>query len=78
MRSGLQDPLGYEGLVDSGLTPVELLESLPDPTQSAGATISDVNMNYILLGMIIEHETGGPPGGRPRDRRIEQPTSLED
>jgi D-alanyl-D-alanine carboxypeptidase len=60
MRSGLQDPLGYEGLVDSGLTPVELLESLPDPTQSAGATIGDVNMNYLLLGMIIEHETGVP------------------
>ncbi|HUP14757.1 MAG TPA: serine hydrolase domain-containing protein [Acidimicrobiia bacterium] len=58
MRSGLQDPFGYEGLVDSGLTPIELLERLPGPTHTAGATIIYVNMNYILLGMIIEHETG--------------------
>jgi len=58
MRSGLHDPGGYEELVDSGLTPIELLQRLPDPTHTAGATISYVNMNYILLGMIIEHETG--------------------
>ena len=60
MRSGLQDPFGYEGLVDSGLTPIELLERLPGPTHTPGAPISYVNMNYILLGMIIEHETGEP------------------
>jgi D-alanyl-D-alanine carboxypeptidase len=58
MRSGLQDPANYERLVDAGLTPIELLERLPGPTQTAGATTSYANMNYILLGMIIEHETG--------------------
>jgi D-alanyl-D-alanine carboxypeptidase len=60
MRSGLREPPAYEASVDSGSTPLELLERLPAPVSSAGSTISYVNMNYVLLGMIIEHETGLP------------------
>jgi D-alanyl-D-alanine carboxypeptidase len=60
MRSGLREPPGYEGLVDSGSTPIELLERLPAPINGPGSMISYVNMNYVLLGMIIERETGLP------------------
>jgi D-alanyl-D-alanine carboxypeptidase len=57
MRSGLGDPPGYEGLVDSGLTPAELLETTP-ALFPAGSETNYANINYILLGMIIEHVTG--------------------
>lgn len=58
MRSGLQDPSGYVGLVDSGLTPIELLKQLPIPTHTPESTINYTNINYVILGMIIEYETG--------------------
>ena len=60
MRSGIPDPPGYEALVDSGSTPAELLERTFGPLFPAGSKISYANINYILLGMIIEHVTGRP------------------
>jgi D-alanyl-D-alanine carboxypeptidase len=59
MRSGIPDPPGYEALVDSGST-AELLERTSGPLFPAGSKISYANINYILLGMIIEHVTGRP------------------
>ena len=59
MRSGIPDPPGYEALVDSGSTPAELLEKIPGPLFPAGSQIAYENINYVLLGMIIEHVTGG-------------------
>ena len=55
MRSGIPDPPG-----DSGSTPAELLERTFGPLFPAGSKISYANINYILLGMIIEHVTGRP------------------
>jgi D-alanyl-D-alanine carboxypeptidase len=52
MRSGLPDPPGYG-------TPAELLERIYGPLSPAGSEISYANINYILLGTIIEHVTGG-------------------
>jgi D-alanyl-D-alanine carboxypeptidase len=60
MRSGITDPAGYIGLVDTGSTPAELLRRVPEPLFPAGSEISYANINYILLGMIIEHITGRP------------------
>jgi D-alanyl-D-alanine carboxypeptidase len=60
MRSGIADPPGYVGLVDSGLTPVELLVKTPRPLAPAGSGINYANINYVLLGMVIEHVTGRP------------------
>jgi D-alanyl-D-alanine carboxypeptidase len=60
MRSSIGDPPGYEGLVDSGSTPVELLERTFSLSFPVGSEISYANINYILLGMIIEHVTGRP------------------
>jgi D-alanyl-D-alanine carboxypeptidase len=60
MRSGLSDPGDYGALVDSGSTPAELLRKIPKPLWAAGSGINYANMNYILLGMIIEHVTGRP------------------
>jgi len=60
MRSGIPDPAGYIALVDSGSTPAELLEEISGPLFPAGSEISYANINYILLGMIIEHVTGRP------------------
>ena len=59
MRSGIPDPPGYEALVDSGST-AELLEGAFGPLFPAGSKISYANINYILLGTIIEHVTGRP------------------
>ena len=72
MRSGLQDPLGYEGLVDSGLTPVELLESLPDPTQSAGATTSDVARRDAARRGRLDDRAMKPSHRQPRAVGMEQ------
>jgi len=58
MRSGIPDP--PEALVDSGSTPAELLEGTFGPLFPAGTRISYANINYILLGTIIEHVTGRP------------------
>jgi D-alanyl-D-alanine carboxypeptidase len=57
MRSGIPDP---PPLVDTGSTPAELLEEISGPLFPAGSEISYANINYILLGMIIEHVTGRP------------------
>jgi D-alanyl-D-alanine carboxypeptidase len=57
MRSGIPDPPGYEALVDSGSTPAELLRKTFGPLFPAGSGISYANINYILLGAIIEHVT---------------------
>jgi CubicO group peptidase (beta-lactamase class C family) len=58
MRSGIPDPPGYIELVDMGSTPAELLERVPRPLFPTGSEIEYANINYILLGMIIEHVTG--------------------
>jgi CubicO group peptidase (beta-lactamase class C family) len=60
MRSGIPDPPGYEALVDSGSSPAELLRKTFGPLFPAGSEISYANINYILLGTIIEHVTGRP------------------
>jgi D-alanyl-D-alanine carboxypeptidase len=60
MRSSIGDPPGYIGLVDSGSTPVELLERTFSLSFPVGSEISYANINYILLGVIIEHVTGRP------------------
>jgi len=60
MRSGIPDPPGYEVLVDTGSTPAELLRKTFGPLFPAGSEISYANINYILLGTIIEHVTGRP------------------
>ena len=59
MRSGISDPLGYDALIEQGSTPAELLERTFSIVP-AGSAISYENINYVLLGMIIEHVTGGP------------------
>lgn len=62
MRSGIWDPPDYVELVDSGLTPVELLEETSGPLSAAGSQINYANINYVLLGMVIEDVTGRPLG----------------
>jgi D-alanyl-D-alanine carboxypeptidase len=58
MRSGIPDPVGYVGL-----TPAELVERIPGPLFPAGSEIAYSNINYILLGTIIENLTGRPLRG---------------
>jgi D-alanyl-D-alanine carboxypeptidase len=60
MRSGIPDPPGYEALVDTGSSPAELFRKTFGPLFPAGSEISYANINYILLGTIIEHVTGRP------------------
>jgi D-alanyl-D-alanine carboxypeptidase len=60
MRSGILDPPGYVELVDAGITPVELLQELSGPSSAAGSQIAYANINYVLLGMVIEHVTDRP------------------
>ena len=59
MRSGIADPPGYISLVDSGSSPADLVEGIGEPLFPAGSQISYANINYVLLGLIIEHVTGG-------------------
>ena len=59
MRSGIPDPPGYDALVDSGSAPAELLVKIPGPLFPSGSRIAYANINYVLLGMIIEHVTAG-------------------
>jgi CubicO group peptidase (beta-lactamase class C family) len=59
MRSGIPDPPGYEALLDAGSTPAELLEGT-SAIFPAGSEISYASINYMLLGMVIEHVTGRP------------------
>jgi CubicO group peptidase (beta-lactamase class C family) len=58
MRSGILDPPGYVEIVDAGITPIELLRELSSPFSAAGSQITYANINYVLLGMVIEHVTG--------------------
>jgi D-alanyl-D-alanine carboxypeptidase len=60
MRSGIADPPGYEKLLDSGATTTEVLEKTLDPSFPAGSEISYQNINYVLLGMVIERVSGRP------------------
>ena len=57
MRSGISDPPDYVELVKSGYTPVELLERTSNPFAPAGSAINYANINYVLLGMIVERAT---------------------
>ena len=54
MRSGIEGPATY----DAGATLPELVEMLPEPAFPAGSSFSYANVNYVLLGSIIEHVTG--------------------
>lgn len=58
MRSGLSDPRNYFALVERHATVAELVEDIPDPIAPAGSTIQYANINFILLGAIIEQVTG--------------------
>jgi len=58
MRSGFSDPPSYESLVDAGYTTSQLLPLLPPPFARAGTTIEYTNINFVVLGEIIEHVTG--------------------
>lgn len=58
MRSGLVDPGGYVNLVDQGSTTADLVALLPPPTSPAGSATHYANINYLLLGEIIEEVTG--------------------
>lgn len=72
MRSGIADPPGYIELVDSGATPAELLEST-FVLGSPGSSINYANINYVLLGSIIEHVTGRPLGNVLRSGVLDRP-----
>ena len=58
MRSGLSDPRNYFALVERHATVAELVERVPDPIAPAGSTIQYANINFVLLGAIIEQVTG--------------------
>jgi D-alanyl-D-alanine carboxypeptidase len=73
MRSGIPDPPGYEVLVDTGSTPAELLRKTFGPLFPAGSEISYANINYILLGTIIEHVTGRPQEEALRSDVLDRP-----
>ena len=73
MRSGIPDPPGYEALVDTGSTPAQLLKRTFGPLFPAGSRISYANINYILLGTIIEHITGRPLSEALRSGVLDRP-----
>jgi CubicO group peptidase (beta-lactamase class C family) len=58
MRSGLLDPRNYFALVERHATVAEIAERVPDPIAPAGSTIQYANINFVLLGAIIEQVTG--------------------
>ena len=60
MRSGLADPDNYGTLVARGLTTPDLMARADPPFASAGSTIRYANLNFLLLGEIIEHVAGSP------------------
>jgi len=66
MRSGIPDPPGYG-------TPAELLKRIYGSLFPAGSEIAYANINYILLGMIIEHVTGRPLSEVLRSGVLERP-----
>jgi D-alanyl-D-alanine carboxypeptidase len=58
MRSGLRDVSSYDALVDAGYTTAEVMKRLPEPLSRPGVTTEYANINYVLLGEIVEHVTG--------------------
>jgi D-alanyl-D-alanine carboxypeptidase len=60
MRSGIPDPAGYIALVDAGASPADLVKEIPGSLSPPGSEILYANINYVLLGMIIEHVTDRP------------------
>lgn len=58
MRSGLLDPRNFFALVERHATVAEIAERVPDPIAPAGSTIQYANINFVLLGAIIEQVTG--------------------
>jgi D-alanyl-D-alanine carboxypeptidase len=60
MRSGLADPDNYGTLVARGLTTPDLMARADPPFASAGSTIQYANLNFLLLGEIVEEVAGRP------------------
>lgn len=60
MRSGLADPDNYGTLVARGLTTPDLMARADPPFASAGSTIQYANLNFLMLGEIIEQVAGRP------------------
>jgi D-alanyl-D-alanine carboxypeptidase len=58
MRSGLRDPRSFFALVERHATVTEIAERVPDPIAPAGSTIRYANINFVLLGAIIEQASG--------------------
>lgn len=58
MRSGLTDPPSFFALVELDATIAEIADAVPDPIAPAGSMIHYANINFILLGAIIENVTG--------------------
>jgi D-alanyl-D-alanine carboxypeptidase len=58
MRSGLEDPRNFFALVERHATVAELVEQISGPVAPAGSTIHYANINFVLLGAIIEEVTG--------------------
>jgi len=58
MRSGIADPANYGAVVDDGASISKLVEMLSEPIFAPGTNFEYANMNYVLLGSIIEHVTG--------------------
>jgi D-alanyl-D-alanine carboxypeptidase len=59
MRSGLVDPVGYVELVDRGYRTADLMERT-GPTSEAGTFTQYANINFLLLGEIIEQAAKVP------------------
>ncbi len=59
MRSGLMDPVGYVELVDQGYRTADLMERI-EPTSEPGTFTQYANINFLLLGEIIEQVTKMP------------------
>lgn len=57
MRSGIADPATYVASVDEGASIPELVEMLSE-VSAPGSGFLYANMNYVLLGSIIQHVTG--------------------
>lgn len=58
MRSGLRDPASFFALVERHAPLAEIADRVPDPIAPAGSTIHYANINFVLLGAIIEQVTG--------------------
>jgi D-alanyl-D-alanine carboxypeptidase len=58
MRTGFRDPPSYDVLVNAGYTTGQLLSLVPPPYARAGTTVEYSNINFVVLGEIIEHVTG--------------------